>query len=102
MPDNPLTRKYAIGDAVMLPDDGCPGCLHDQSGAWDTWQATGRLPRTGRMSGLITGYVSEADEGYYGMLADDGVPGPYYRVYVDHEHNNSGHLVYGESELATP
>jgi hypothetical protein len=74
------TRTYQVGDAVTVPDDFCPGCMD----------------RIGKgITGVITGHEATS------LLENDGIPGPYYTVAIDHEHNGTdGDLVYAESELA--
>ena len=71
--------RYPIGDRVTVPDDFCPGCM----------------TRTGLMTGQIVEYQSPGD---VSALMD--LPGPYYLVSVDHDHNANGRLVYAESELS--
>ncbi len=70
---------FSVGDAVIVPDDFCPGCM----------------ARTGVHAGIVIGFEDEK----HAMLADAGVPGPFYVVLTDHPHNSPRGLVYGEAEL---
>lgn len=75
-----MTPRFNIGDAVIVPEDYCPGCGS----------------RVGLLSGLVTGRETQPSA----LFGDD--PGPFYTVLVDHKHNGTGHLVYSERELLAP
>jgi hypothetical protein len=78
MSSTEITRAFTIGDAVTVPSDFCPGCME----------------RIGDgVTGLITGYEATS------LLENDGIPGPFYSVRIDHEHNGASGLVYAEQEL---
>jgi hypothetical protein len=57
------------------------------------------MSNTGPLAGTVIGHAPDSDGET--LRESDGLPGPYYRVNVDHGHHH-GSLVYAETELKTP
>lgn len=75
------TRRFSIGDAVLLPSLNCPRCDID----------------TGQMTGRIIRFEGTS------KLEDDGAAGPFYLIElidaVNHPHAEGRQLVFAEAEI---